>query len=185
MVDPRALAELREHLRKRLVGEVHFDPYYRTLYASDASNHQIQPLGVVLPRMEEDLFAVVETAAELGIPLLARGGGTSLSGSAVGEALILDCSQHLSQIHRIDPEAQLAEVGPGVVCTQLNAAAARHGLMYGPDPASADRATFGGMVGTNATGAHSIRYGMTADHVLALEVILADGSPARLEDTGL
>lgn len=185
MVDPRALAELREHLRQRLVGEVHFDPYYRTLYASDASNHQIQPLGVVLPRTDEDLFAVVETAAELGIPLLPRGGGTSLSGSAVGEALILDCSQHLSQIHRIDPEAQLAEVGPGVVCTQLNAAAARYGLMYGPDPASADRATFGGMVGTNATGAHSIRYGMTTDHVLALEVILADGSPARLEDTGL
>ncbi len=185
MAEPQALAELSGRLRSRLAGEIHFDPYYRSLYSTDASNHSIQPLGVVIPRNEDDLYAIVEAAADLEVPVIPRGGGTSLSGSALGAALILDCSQHLAQIYQIDTDAQLAEVGPGVVCTALNLAAARHGLAYGPDPASADRATIGGMIGTNATGAHSIRYGMTADHVVALDVILADGSPARLEDLGL
>ena len=185
MVDPRAQTELQELLAQRLHGEARFDDYSRALYSTDASNHQITPIGVVLPETEEDLFAVVETAAELGIPLLPRGGGTSLSGAAVGEALILDCSKHLAQIHHIDVETRTAEVGPGVVCTQLNVAAAMHGLMYGPDPASADRATFGGMIGTNATGAHSIRYGMTADHVIAVDSVLSDGTAARFEDMSL
>ncbi|MFV1859756.1 MAG: FAD-binding and (Fe-S)-binding domain-containing protein, partial [Anaerolineales bacterium] len=185
MADARAQTELRELLEHRLRGEVRFDPYARALYSTDASNHQITPLGVVLPETEEDLFAAVETAAELSVPLLPRGAGTSLSGAAVGEALILDCSKHLAQIHHIDPESRTAEVGPGVVCAQLNAAAAKLDLMYGPDPASADRATFGGMIGTNATGAHSIRYGMTADHVLAVEAVLADGSAARFEEMSL
>jgi len=185
LAEPQALAELSDRLSGRLAGEIHTDPYYRSLYSTDASNHAVQPLGVVIPRNDEDLFAVVETAAELGIPVLPRGAGTSLSGSALGAALVLDCSQHLDQIHHIDPAAQLAEVGPGVVCTQLNLVAAQHGLVYGPDPASADRATTGGMIGTNATGAHSIRYGMTADHVHSLDVILADGSPARLENLRL
>lgn len=185
MVDPRAQTELQELLAQRLHGEARFDDYSRALYSTDASNHQITPIGVVLPETEEDLFAVVETAAELGIPLLPRGGGTSLSGAAVGEALILDCSKHLAQIHHIDVETRTAEVGPGVVCTQLNVAAAKHGLMYGPDPASADRATFGGMIGTNATGAHSIRYGMTADHVIAVDSVLSDGTAARFEDMSL
>lgn len=182
MVEARAQIELRELLGHRLRGEVRFDACARSLYSTDASNHQITPLGVVLPATEDDLFSVVETAAEIGVPLLARGGGTSLSGAAVGEALILDCSKHLAQIHKIDPEKGTAEVGPGVVCNQLNTAAGHLNLMYGPDPASADRATFGGMIGTNATGAHSIRYGMTADHVLAVDAVLADGSPARFED---
>ncbi|MFQ5942074.1 MAG: FAD-binding and (Fe-S)-binding domain-containing protein [Anaerolineales bacterium] len=182
MVDAQAQKELRELLEERLRGEVRFDPYARSLYSTDASNHQITPLGVVLPKSEEDLFSVVETVAQLGVPLLPRGGGTSLSGAAVGEALILDCSKYLAQIHSIDAESMSAEVGPGVVCNQLNTAAATMGLMYGPDPASADRATFGGMIGTNATGAHSIRYGMTADHVLAVDAVLADGSAAHFED---
>ena len=185
MVDPRAQTELQELLAQRLHGEARFDDYSRALYSSDASNHQITPLGVVLPETEDDLFAVVETAAELGVPLLPRGGGTSLSGAAVGEALIMDCSKHLAQIHHIDVESRTAEVGPGVVCTQLNVAAAKHGLMYGPDPASADRATFGGMIGTNATGAHSIRYGMTADHVIAVDSVLSDGTAARFEDMSI
>jgi len=185
LVDSRAQTELQELLAQRLHGEARFDDYSRALYSTDASNHQIMPLGVVLPETEEDLFAVVEAAAELGVPLLPRGGGTSLSGAAVGEALILDCSRHLTQIHHIDVESRTAEVGPGVVCTQLNLAAAEHGLMYGPDPASADRATFGGMIGTNATGAHSIRYGMTADHVVAVESVLSDGTAARFEEMSI
>ena len=185
MVDPRAYAELQGLLKEKIRGEVRFDRYTRSIYSTDASIHKITPLGVVLPETEEDLFSVVETAANLGIPLLPRGAGTSLSGAAVGEALIVDCSVHLAQIYQIDPESRTAEVGPGVVCTQLNAAAAKLGLMYGPDPASADRATFGGMIGTNATGAHSIRYGMTVDHVLAVDTVLADGSAARFEEMSL
>ncbi len=185
MVDPRAQTELQELLAQRLHGEARFDDYSRELYSTDASNHQITPLGVVLPETEEDLFVVVETAAELGVPLLPRGGGTSLSGAAVGEALILDCSKHLAKIYDIDVESRTAVVGPGVVCTQLNVAAAEHGLMYGPDPASADRATFGGMIGTNATGAHSIRYGMTADHVVAVDSVLSDGTAARFMEMSI
>ena len=185
MVDPRAQTELQELLAQRLHGEARFDDYSRALYSTDASNHQITPLGVVLPETEEDLFVVVETAAELGVPLLPRGGGTSLSGAAVGEALILDCSKHLAEIYDIDVESRTAVVGPGVVCTQLNVAAAEHGLMYGPDPASADRATFGGMIGTNATGAHSIRYGMTADHVVAVDLVLSDGTAARFMEMSI
>ncbi len=163
-------------LADRLEGETRFDPFSRALYSTDASNHRIEPIGVVLPRTEGEISAAVSTAAELDVPILPRGGGTSLAGQAIGQAVILDCSKYLDSIHLISPEEGIAEVEPGVSCEQLNAAAAAHGLMYGPDPASADRATFGGMIGNNATGAHSIRYGMTADHVLALDVTLADGS---------
>jgi FAD/FMN-containing dehydrogenase/Fe-S oxidoreductase len=171
--------EFEARLRARLEGDVQFDPFTRALYSTDASNHLIEPLGVVLPRSADDLSAVLETSTEYGVPVLPRGAGTSLGGQTVGRALIMDCSRYLSQIHHIDREAQTAEVGPGVVYAHLNAAAAKHGLMFGPDPASGDRATLGGMIGNNATGAHSIRYGMTGDHVLAVDVILADGSQTR------
>lgn len=173
---------LQRLLEARIAGEVRFDPFTRALYSTDASNHLIEPVGVVLPRSADDLSAVLETAAECGVPVLPRGAGTSLGGQAVGRALIMDCSRHLNQIYRIDPEAQTAEVGPGVVYASLNAAAGQHGLMFGPDPASGDRATLGGMIGNNATGAHSIRYGMTGDHLLASEVVLADGTQTRFTD---
>jgi len=179
------LDELQGLLRARLAGEVRFDPFTRALYSTDASNHLIEPLGVVLPRSADDLSAVLETAAECGIPVLPRGAGTSLGGQAVGRALIMDCSRYLNQIDRIDAEAQVAEVGPGVVYASLNAAASQLGLMFGPDPASGDRATLGGMIGNNATGAHSISYGMTGDHILAADVVLADGTQARFSDLSL
>lgn len=177
-LESASLTDLHHALQQRLRCDVRFDLITRTLYSTDASNYQIQPLGVVFPRHDEDLFAIVEAAAELKVPLLPRGSGTSLSGQAVGAALIVDCARHLNRIHHLDPESHQAEVGPGVVGAALNSAARVHGLMFGPDPASADRATFGGMIGNNATGAHSIRYGMTADHLLSAEVILSDGSGA-------
>ena len=167
----KELTDLQRALQSRLGENARFDPYTRILYSTDASNYQIEPIGVYYPRREDDLARVVVVAREVGVPLLPRGAGTSLAGQAVGRALILDCSRHLDQIHRLVPEEKLAEVGPGVVGAALNAAARPHGLMFGPDPASADRATFGGMIATNATGAHSIRYGMTADHLLEAEVI--------------
>jgi FAD/FMN-containing dehydrogenase/Fe-S oxidoreductase len=175
------LRDLEHQLRQRLTGQVHFDAYSRVLYSTDASNHQIPPLGVVIPRVEEDLDATVEIAAKAGIPVLARGAGTSLGGQTVGQALVIDCSRYLDQIYSLDPERQSAELGPGVVYADLNRAAAAYGLWFGPDPASGDRASFGGMIGNNSTGAHSIRYGMTADHILGADVILADGNRAHFQ----
>jgi FAD/FMN-containing dehydrogenase/Fe-S oxidoreductase len=145
----------------------------------------MEPLGVVLPRTQEDLHAAVELAVRFGIPILPRGAGTSLAGQAIGHALILDCSRWLDNLVRISPEERIAIAEPGLILADLNRAAAPHGLMFGPDPASADRATIGGVVGNNATGAHSILYGMTADHLLAADVILADGSLATLDEVPL
>ncbi|MGH2627710.1 MAG: FAD-binding oxidoreductase, partial [Anaerolineales bacterium] len=169
---------------RRLGREAHLDPYTRALYSTDASNHRITPLGVFFPRDLDEVQAVVELAAERGVPLLPRGSGTSLGGQAVGAALILDCSRHMNRIHEIDSEVGRATVDPGVVCQTLNANASKVGRMYGPDPASADRATFGGMIGNNATGAHSIRYGMSADHLVECEVVLSDGSRASFGPMG-
>ncbi len=178
MSDAVEAADLQRAFQADLRGEARFDPLSRALYSTDASNHQIRPLGVVIPQVEEDLFAIVERAAELDVPLIPRGGGTGLAGQTLGRAVIVDVSKHLNHIHHIDAEAREALVDPGVVCAALNRAAGRVGLQYGPDPASADRATVGGMLGNNATGAHSIRYGMSSDNVLALDVVLSDGTGA-------
>jgi FAD/FMN-containing dehydrogenase/Fe-S oxidoreductase len=174
-----ALKELEHLLKNQIAGEARFDPYTRVMYSTDGSLHQVMPAGVVFPRAVDDLCAIVEAAGQVGVPVLPRGAGTSLAGQTVGAALIVDCARHLAGIHRLDPEAREAVVEPGVVCSHLNRAAMRHGLMFGPDPASADRATFGGMIGNNSTGAHSIRYGMAGDHVLELDVALSDGTAAR------
>lgn len=178
MSDAAEAADLQQAFQAGLRGEARFDPLSRALYSTDASNHQIRPLGVVIPEVEEDLFAIVERAAELETPLIPRGGGTGLAGQTLGRAVIVDVSKHLNQIHHIDAEAGEAWVDPGVVCAALNRAAGKVGLQYGPDPASADRATVGGMLGNNATGAHSIRYGMSSDNVVSLDVVLSDGSAA-------
>ncbi len=175
-VTPAVLRELEHRLQKSLSGRAHFDPYTRALYSNDGSIHQIEPLGVVFPRHTDELQAIVEAAAALQVPVLPRGAGTGLAGQTVGAALVIDCARHLNRILSLDPETRTALVEPGVVCSQLNRQAAAAGLTFGPDPASADRATFGGMLGNNATGAHSIRYGMTADHAAALDVVLSDGS---------
>jgi FAD/FMN-containing dehydrogenase len=163
-------------LQKHFTGEIRNDLASRILYSTDASMYQLEPLGVAVPRTQEDLIAAVELAAKYKIPILPRGSGTSLAGQAIGHSLILDCSRWLDSIIEIDPEFGTATVEPGVVLGALNAAAARHGLMYGPDPASADRATMGGVIANNATGAHSLIYGMSADHLVSADVIMADGS---------
>ena len=179
---PQPSPQLIKSLERAVEGPVAFDDLTRGLYSTDASNHQLQPLGVIVPKHRADVQTVMQVAAEHNVPVLARGGATSLAGQAVGQALVLDMSKHFRRMLEIDVEGQRARVEPGVVCTELNARAAPHGLMYGPDPASANRATFGGMIGNNATGAHSVRYGMTADHVLAVEAVLADGSVTVFED---
>ncbi len=174
----KTLNELQRDLQMRLEGEVQFDPFTRVLYSTDASNFQIEPLGVVLPRHEDEICAVVEIAREYGVSVIARGAGTSMAGQSLGHGIILDCSKYLNQIHTLSPEESEVEVGPGVVLAALNRISAEHSLIFGPDPASADRATIGGMIGNNATGAHSIRYGLVVDHLLEAEVVLSDGSVA-------
>jgi FAD/FMN-containing dehydrogenase/Fe-S oxidoreductase len=128
------------------------------------------------------LQAAVELAAKHRVPLVARGSGTSLAGQAIGNGLILDCSRWLDGVLELDPDRRVATVEPGVVLAALNRAAARHGLQFGPDPASAERATMGGVIANNATGAHSILYGMAADHLRSAEVLLSDGSEATLAE---
>ncbi len=169
---------LARHLRKHLQGEVRFDATSRRLYSTDASIYQIEPLGVVIPRSVKDMVATVQIAAEMHVPITARGGGTSLSGQAIGPGIILDCSKYLNVILDIDPAARVARVQPGVILDQFNRALDRHGLQFGPDVATASRANLGGMIGNNSAGSRSIIYGKTIDHVRRLEVILSDGSRA-------
>jgi len=165
-------------LRQAVGGEVRFDAYTRHLFSRDASMYAIEPIGVVFPRDGSEAAAVVGAAAEFGVPVLPRGAGTSLAGQTVGRAVVMDFTRHMNKILAIDAEARRARVQPGVVQEQLNLAAARHGLTFGPDTSTGNRATLGGMIGNNSAGSQSVRYGMTIDHVLALDVVLSDASTA-------
>jgi FAD/FMN-containing dehydrogenase/Fe-S oxidoreductase len=169
-------ADIAHALRGAVSGDVRFDAYSRHLYSRDASMYAIEPIGVVFPRDADDVAAVVATAGQFGVPVLPRGAGTSLAGQTVGHAVVMDLSRHMSRILEIDPERRTARVQPGVVQEQLNLAAAPHRLMFGPDTSTSNRATLGGMIGNNSAGSQSVRYGMTIDHVLALDVVLADAS---------
>ena len=172
------MSQLRRALDRELEGEVLFDDYTRHLYSRDASMYAITPIGVVAPRHAGDVITTVRIAREHGVPVLPRGAGTSLAGQTVGEAIVLDFSRHMSAIVELDPEARTARVQPGVVQDQLNRAAAPHGLMFGPDTSTSNRATLGGMIGNNSAGSGSVRYGMTIDHVRTLDVVLSDASTA-------
>src|SRR3989454_10469515 len=171
-------------LRARVKGEVRFDEYSRVLYSTDASIYQILPLGVVIPRDDGDIAAVLRIAAETGTPVLPRGGGTSLAGQSIGRAIILDCSKYMNQIQDLDAGSKWARVQPGVVQDDLNLAARPHGLRLGPDTATSNRATLGGMMGNNSCGARSIVYGKMMDHVRSLRVLLIDGTELHLHRNG-
>src|SRR6516162_3404330 len=171
-------AELAEALRRVVGGGVRFDSYTRHLFSRDASMYAIEPIGVVFPRDAADVAAVVAIAGEFGVPVLPRGAGTSLAGQTVGRAIVMDLSRHMTQIKDIDTERNVARIQPGVVQEQLNLAAARHDLVFGPDTSTRNRATLGGMIGNNSAGSQSVRYGMTIDHVLTLDVVLSDASTA-------
>jgi FAD/FMN-containing dehydrogenase len=173
--------EIFEEFKARFSGDLRIDKVTRLLYSTDASIYQIEPLGVAFPRSVEDLNLLVEVCARNKVPVLPRGAGSSLAGQAIGPALILDCSRYLTRIIQINAEEKTAQVEPGVILSELNREAGKFGLRFGPDPASADRATIGGSLANNATGAHSIMYGMSADHLLEAEVILADGSLSNLK----
>src|SRR6516165_857898 len=169
---------LAQHLRRHVEGEVRFDPTSRRLYSTDGSIYHVEPLGVVVPRTAEDVVVVVQIAGEMGVPLTARGGGTSLSGQSIGPGIVLDCSKYLNKIIALDPESRTARIQPGVILDQLNREAARHELQFGPEVATASRANLGGMIGNNSAGSRSIVYGKTLDHVRRLDVVLANGQRA-------
>lgn len=172
---------LAENLRPRLHGTLHIDAMSRALYATDASMYQMEPVAVCIPKTAADVQATLEEAHALNIPVLPRGGGSSLAGQGVNTAVVLDFTRHLDAIVDLDPEAKQATVQPGLVLDRLNQAAAAHGLMVGPDPASSSRATLGGMVANNSTGTHSIRYGNMIHHVRRARGFLADGTPVTFE----
>ncbi len=165
-------------LRARVGGEVGTDRGTLAAYSADASNHRVLPAAVVFPRSRADVAAVVRGCAAEGVPVTSRGAGTGVAGAALGEGVVLDHSRHLTGVLALDPEAGTAVVQPGVVLDRLQSAAAPHGLRFGPDPSTHDRCTLGGMVGTNACGAHSVLWGTTADNVLDVELMDAAGETA-------
>ncbi|RMH70803.1 MAG: FAD-binding oxidoreductase [Gemmatimonadetes bacterium] len=175
---PSALPDFLNDLRPRIAGELRTDLYSRLFYSTDASIYQMMPHGVLIPRHMDDVQAAVELAHQYRIPILPRGGGSSLAGQGVNEALVIDFTPYLHQVVEINPAEQWVRVQPGIVLDQLNLQVRSYGLQFGPDPASSNRATLGGIVANNSTGSHSICYGMTADHVLDLTAILSDGSIA-------
>ena len=176
----RNVADFLADLAPRVTGELRTDTYSRLLYSTDASIYQVLPHAVFIPRTAEDVQAAVTLAAERAIPIVPRTAGSSLAGQAIGEALIIDFSRHLDAVLELNPEESWVRVQPGIVLDELNLYLKPHGLQFGPDPASSNRAAMGGIVANNSTGSHSILYGMTADHVLELETFLSDGTPAHL-----
>ena len=170
---------LEIELRKQLEGEVRFDPISRALYSTDASVYQIEPLGVVVPRTGEDVIRTVQIAARHGTSITARGGGTSQAGQAIGAGLQLDTSKYVNRVLEINAADRWAWVEPGVVLDELNAQLRPHGLRFAPDISTASRACVGGMIANNSSGARSVLYGKTIDHVAELRVVLGDGSVAH------
>lgn len=171
---------LEAELNARLQGEVRFDRISRMLYATDASNYQVDPVGVVIPRSQDDVIGAMNLAASHGVPILPRGGGSGLAGQSVGAALIMDTSKYLNRVISINEEERQVTVEAGMVLDQFNRQLKSTGLMFGPDPSSANRATIGGVVGNNAAGAHSILYGMTASNIAGARVQLPNGDTADL-----
>lgn len=177
MTDLRPLeAELRGAVR----GEVGFDTTSRALATMDASNYRRVPLGVVAPRDADDVAAALAVCRAHGVPVVARGGGTSIAGQATGTGVVLDFTRHMNQLLSLNHEERTAVVQPGLVLDRLQEAAAPHGLRFGPDPSTHGRCTLGGMIGNNSCGAHSVAWGTTADSVRELTVIRARGDRLRL-----
>ena len=170
------VAGLRNALVQAIKGEVRFDRLDRALYSTDASVYQIVPLGVVVPKTPEDVVATLNVCRRFGVPITARGGGTSQAGQSIGPGVILDFSKYLHHVVEVNAVERWVRVEPGCVLDDLNQQVKPHGLQFAPDISTANRATIGGMVANNSSGTHSIIYGKTIDHVLELKVLLTDGA---------
>ncbi|WP_146416851.1 FAD-binding and (Fe-S)-binding domain-containing protein [Haloarcula hispanica] len=174
--DTVARSGLVDDLRARIDGEVRFDEYSRQLYATDASLYEVLPIGVVYPRSTDDVAAVMSYCAQREIPVLPRGGGTSLAGQTVNEAVVLDFSRYMNELVETRPDDRRARAQPGIKLGDLNGELADHGLKFAPDPAWGDKSVLGGAIGNNSTGAHSLQYGKTDAYIEECEVVLADGT---------
>src|SRR6476659_7995932 len=169
------MTSAQERKIKQTGCDARFDNLTRQLYATDASIYQIEPVGVAFPKTAEQASLVIQATAGAGLSITPRGAGTSLVGNAIGEGLIVDFSRHNRQITDLDLEKRSVRVGAGVVLDQLNEFLKPHGFCFGPDVATSSRATLGGMIANNSSGARCPIYGTTADHVISLEIVLADG----------
>ncbi|MGH8100008.1 MAG: FAD-binding oxidoreductase, partial [Chthoniobacterales bacterium] len=182
-------AILAEELRHKVRGEVRFDSGSRALYASDASNYRAVPIGIVIPHDLDALIETVRIARKHGAPILSRGAGTSLAGQCCNVALVIDTSKYFHDFIALDVEKRLATARPGIVLDNLRARAARHGLTFGPDPATHNRCTIGGMIGNNSCGVHSVMAqfagtgARTSDNLEALEILTYDGLRMRVGKT--
>ncbi|HEX9334671.1 MAG TPA: FAD-binding oxidoreductase, partial [Pseudonocardiaceae bacterium] len=172
-------SEIADALRRAGVSQVDISTRRRAEYATDASLYRVVPAAVAFPRSADEVEAALFVCRSLGVPLTARGGGTSIAGNAVGSGVVLDFSRHLNRIEQFDPEARTAVVQPGVVLDDLQRRARPHGLRFGPDPSTHSRCTLGGMIGNNSCGSRALAYGRTADNVRALDLLTGTGSYLR------
>src|SRR5439155_26999053 len=180
---PTAVRAAEQSLRRTLRGDVRFDMGHSALYSTDASNYRQVPLGVVLPRDAADVEAAVAVCREHDLPVLPRGGGTSLAGQCCNVAVVIDFTRHMNAILDLDPRSRTARVQPGVVLDTLRDAAERHHLTFGPDPATHTHCTLGGMIGNNSCGVHSVTAGKTVDNVETLDVLTYDGARMTVGST--
>src|SRR5205809_4849998 len=169
------MTSAQERKIKQTGCDARFDNLTRQLYATDASIYQIEPIGVAFPKSAQQASLVIRAAADAGLSVTPRGAGTSLVGNAIGEGLIVEFSRYNRQIAELDLEKRSVRVGAGVVLDQLNDFLKPHGFCFGPDVATSSRATLGGMIANNSSGARCPIYGTTADHVISLQIVMADG----------
>src|ERR1700716_1742888 len=169
-------AELENELKRVVKGEVRFDRGSRALYASDGSNYRQIPIGLVVPRDEEEVIAAGAACRKYGAPVLPRGAGTSLAGQCCNVAVVLDFTKYMNKILELDSDRGFARVQPGVVLDTLRNRAEQHHLTFGPDPSTHSRCTLGGMIGNNSCGTHSLLAGKTVDNVEELRILLYDGT---------
>ena len=179
----KAARALQADLEHALGSSVDFCAQAKALYATDASNYRQVPLGLVFPRSRNEVVETVRICREHGAPILSRGGGTSLAGQGCNVAVCIDFSRHLNRVIEIDAATQTARVEPGCILDHLQEAARPHGLMFGPDPATHDHNTLGGMIGNDSCGVHSVKWGRTADNVRRLDILTYDGLQLELGPT--
>src|SRR6266480_717232 len=169
-------AALEAELRRLVSGEVRFDAGSKALYATDGSNYRQVPIGVIIPKSKQDVIETIAVCRKFGAPLLSRGGGTSLAGQCCNVAVVIDWSKYLHHVLELNPEEKYARVEPGTVCDTLRNAAKPYTLTWGPDPATHDHCTFGGMLGNNSCGVHAQMAGKSGENVLSMDIVLYDGT---------
>ncbi|MGI9071090.1 MAG: FAD-binding oxidoreductase [Bryobacteraceae bacterium] len=177
------VAALEKDLRVAVKGDVGFGDGDRGMYASDAGNYRMVPIGVVLPKDADDVLHTLAVCRRHGAPIVARGGGTGIPGQTVNVAVLLDFSRYMNQITEMNPQENYARVQPGIVLDELRKAAGKHNLTFGPDPATHNRNTLGGMIGNNSCGIHSVMAGETVDNIDELDVVTYDGTHMRVGAT--